>query len=71
MLEVHLIHCYILGPQAKELARVREIYEETLDIIQQHVQKGLKFNLTGSYVFSLIKSTFFAQSQSSLANYKA
>lgn len=34
------------GPQAIELARSREIYEQTLRLIQQHVSSGLKFDLS-------------------------
>ncbi len=38
------------GPQAVELARAREIYEESLHLIQTHIEAGLQLSLDDSHV---------------------
>ncbi|VDP10005.1 unnamed protein product [Soboliphyme baturini] len=44
------------GPQAIQFARARDIYDETLSLVQAHVVRGLRFNVSGSYKYDDILS---------------
>uniref|UniRef100_A0A5S6QID3 Ig-like domain-containing protein n=1 Tax=Trichuris muris TaxID=70415 RepID=A0A5S6QID3_TRIMR len=44
------------GPAALEQARAREIYEQTISLVQSHVVRGLHFNLSGQFEYPHVLS---------------